>query len=263
MGSSKKLREDFGRKYAIGRFSNNYQRTLGLDMSTHEISLQNGQVKLIVMDAAGEETFGKLRLMYYRRSSGGVIVYDCNKEKFEQKQVNEFHIEFRRELDDSRVPVAIVGSKINAKPQKTRSKKVETINTHYYEIDSTKKEEITRIYVELADVVINKSILEYWEIEKIDPAILPPQLIARVRKCSIINYWDEKTLGYCSYNCDDIPKTFIKTYNEKSKEKFKLFPQVHLNQCLFSCPLFSILVDLEQVNKFQNYLRDKSNKKYT
>lgn len=257
MGYNKELRKNFGRKYAEAKFDDNYLPTIGIDMTTHRISVNNTQTKLIIADVAGEDSFGKLRPNYYRGSSGGIIVYDYNEKEQDQNQVEGYYKEFRQKVDDSRIPVAIVGSKINTKTQKTRSKKVKTINTHYYEIDTTKKAEVTSIYVELAEVVINKSILKSWEIEKIDPAILQAQVADRVKKCSIINYWEEKTLGYCNYNCDEIPKSFIETYNERSKEKFKLFPKIHLNQCLFSCPLFSLLVDKERVKKFQQNLEKK------
>ena len=114
MGSNKELRENFGRKYAEDKFDGNYLPTLGVDVTTQRISVNKTHIKLIIVDTAGEEFFGKLRPNYYRGSSGGIIAYESNEEKPEQNQVERFYKEFRQKVDDSRVPVAIVKSSLKS-----------------------------------------------------------------------------------------------------------------------------------------------------
>jgi hypothetical protein len=64
------------RGYVEGKFSTDYLPTLGVDITTKRIKIDNHQIKLIIVDTAGNAFFGKLRPSYYRGASGALIFFD-------------------------------------------------------------------------------------------------------------------------------------------------------------------------------------------
>lgn len=72
------------KRYAEGYFTLNYLPTLGVDITTKTsrftISERVGgiRVKLILVDVAGQEFFGKLRPEYYRGGFGALVVFALN-----------------------------------------------------------------------------------------------------------------------------------------------------------------------------------------
>ncbi|MHA1995861.1 MAG: Rab family GTPase [Candidatus Hodarchaeales archaeon] len=81
IGSGNTGKTLFIRKFAEGKFDTNYLPTLGVDITTKKICFNNTQIKLILVDTAGQEFFGKLRPSYYRGASAGLIfcnIYDRN-----------------------------------------------------------------------------------------------------------------------------------------------------------------------------------------
>ena len=49
------------RRYAEGQFSSDYLPTLGVDVTVKRISVDNERIRLVLMDTAGQEQFGRLR----------------------------------------------------------------------------------------------------------------------------------------------------------------------------------------------------------
>ena len=66
------------RRFAEGKFTTNYLPTLGVDITTKKIEVDNNNVKLILVDTAGQEFFGKLRPSYYRGASACAIFFSLN-----------------------------------------------------------------------------------------------------------------------------------------------------------------------------------------
>ncbi len=76
IGSGDVQKTEIIRKFAAGKFDGNYLPTLGVDITTKKIMINKTQTKLIIVDTAGQEFFGKLRPNYYRGASGALIF--CN-----------------------------------------------------------------------------------------------------------------------------------------------------------------------------------------
>ncbi len=98
------------RRYAEGKFETNYLPTLGVDITTKKIQVDNNKVKLILVDTAGQEFFGKLRPSYYRGASACLIMFALN-EKKTFNAVPDWLAEFRRHIPDSTIPIALAGNK--------------------------------------------------------------------------------------------------------------------------------------------------------
>ncbi len=72
------------RRYTENTFSEDYLPTLGVDITVRRMTVKNERVRLVLMDTAGEEKFGRLRSTYFEGSLGCIAVYDItNRESFE------------------------------------------------------------------------------------------------------------------------------------------------------------------------------------
>ncbi|MFX0050940.1 MAG: Rab family GTPase [Candidatus Hodarchaeota archaeon] len=99
------------RRYAENKFDTNYIPTLGVDITTKRIVVDEQRIKLILMDTAGQELFGNnLRRSYYEGASGCIIVYDITRpETFEA--LDRWVLDFRSVSSSS--PIVIIGNKID------------------------------------------------------------------------------------------------------------------------------------------------------
>jgi hypothetical protein len=128
------------------------------------------------------------------------------------------------------------------------------MNRKYYEVQVTDSNDIKdfdivhNAFHNLVKVVLNLSLLEEISIAKLQ------SLLPAAQKTSLVQYHKEKTIGYCHYNCDAIPKQFLKKYKKVHKKEFVKFPPQHLVQCLRSCPLFILIVDRSQATTFIDIL---------
>jgi hypothetical protein len=75
--ASAKLKTRFIRRYADEKFDANRLPTLGVDITTKKIvNIDGSSTKIILVDTAGQEFFGKLRPNYYRGATGAIIIFD-------------------------------------------------------------------------------------------------------------------------------------------------------------------------------------------
>jgi small GTP-binding protein len=139
------------RHFAEGKFETNYLPTLGVDITTKKIQINDSRVKLILVDTAGQEFFGKLRPSYYRGASACSIFFDKSDLKsFES--VPDWLAEFREHIPEVSIPLALVGlitnsEHVTAEDGQNLAKK---LNMHYYEIRPTLLTQISRIFHDLS-----------------------------------------------------------------------------------------------------------------
>jgi small GTP-binding protein len=142
------------RRYAENKFDTNYLPTLGVDITTKKIILDETQVKLIIVDTAGQEFFGKLRPSYYRGASACVVFFNKNnRESFVEipNWVNEF-LKYIQPI----VPLALVGitSDSNVVSTKEAKELAKSLNLHYFECQSKTCPLLVKVFAFLARKVI-------------------------------------------------------------------------------------------------------------
>ena len=99
------------RRYAENKFSTNYTPTIGVDITTKRITVNNHQIKLLLVDTAGQEYFGNLRKAYFNGAFGCMIVYDItNQNSF--NDLDGWIADFRSVVGQEAI-LAIVGNKID------------------------------------------------------------------------------------------------------------------------------------------------------
>jgi small GTP-binding protein len=107
IGSGDVQKTEIIRKYAEDKFDGNYLPTLGVDITTKKIVINRTQTKLIIVDTAGQEFFGKLRPNYYRGASGALIF--CN--LYNRKSIESIPSwleEFKKHIPSPDIPISIV-----------------------------------------------------------------------------------------------------------------------------------------------------------
>ncbi|MFX0181458.1 MAG: Rab family GTPase [Candidatus Hodarchaeota archaeon] len=76
IGSSQ-LKTTLSRRVADNKFDVNYMPTLGVDIKTKRITVDNQRIKLILMDTASQELFGEnLGRTYYEGASACIIFFE-------------------------------------------------------------------------------------------------------------------------------------------------------------------------------------------
>jgi small GTP-binding protein len=138
------------RKYAENKFEANYLPTLGVDITTKRIVVNKKPVKLILVDTAGQEFFGKLRPSYYRGASACTILFNQNdRRSFEA--VPNWLKEFSKYIPLS-VPVALVC--ITSDCEEVSSEEgqclAEVLNCGYFECTLKNGPQLAKVFTFLA-----------------------------------------------------------------------------------------------------------------
>ena len=105
------------------RFITIYNNTIGVDFSSLLTTINNkDRVKIHIWDTAGNESFGPIIKSYYKGIAGAMIVFDVtNRESF--NKVNYWYNELIENGDyDNKLPILLVGNKIDLKNKKVISK---------------------------------------------------------------------------------------------------------------------------------------------
>ena len=149
------------RRFAENKFDTNYLPTLGVDITTKRIMVDNNPIKLILVDTAGQEFFGKLRPSYYRGASACLIMFALNDSK-SFTEIPNWLTEFRKYIA-SPVPIALAGNKKDLVDQRIISEEDarKTADEHnfiqYYETSALEGgSEIDEIFTSLARKAIAK-----------------------------------------------------------------------------------------------------------
>ncbi|OLS25984.1 MAG: GTPase KRas precursor [Candidatus Heimdallarchaeota archaeon LC_3] len=68
-------------RYVHGKFKHSYQVTIGLDVSSKDIALDDNEVRLSINDIGGQDRFVTIRHLFYPGAHLAMLVYDCTRPK--------------------------------------------------------------------------------------------------------------------------------------------------------------------------------------
>jgi small GTP-binding protein len=67
-------------RFIKSRFASDYKLTVGVDILTKDVELDNGQIcTLSIWDIGGQERFSFIRSTFYRGSAGALLVFDLSR----------------------------------------------------------------------------------------------------------------------------------------------------------------------------------------
>ncbi|MHA1969361.1 MAG: Rab family GTPase, partial [Candidatus Hodarchaeales archaeon] len=157
LGNPQKVKTTIIHNFAEGKFTTNRLPTLGVDITTKKIQIGSNNIKLIIVDTAGQEFFRKLRPSYYRGASAVIIMFDKGYEK-SLEVIKEWVAEFRNHISDPEIPLTLVGirddtEKISTKDGSLIAKK---LNAKYYELKQRRNhpDEVETIFREITTRVL-------------------------------------------------------------------------------------------------------------
>jgi small GTP-binding protein len=107
IGSSDLEKTTLIRRFAEGKFTTNYLPTLGVDITTKKIQEDDNNIKLILVDTAGQEFFDKLRPSYYRGASACTIFFSLHK-RDTFNAVPLWLKEFRKHIPDASILITLI-----------------------------------------------------------------------------------------------------------------------------------------------------------
>jgi len=115
------------RQFAEGKFTTNYMPTLGVDITTKKIEINNNRIKLILVDTDGREFFCKLRPSYYRGASACTLFFSLN-DRTTFDTIPNWLTEFRKHIPDLKVPISLVAIHQGDKTLSSRQKNSDSAN---------------------------------------------------------------------------------------------------------------------------------------
>ncbi len=142
------------RRYTENTFSEDYLPTLGVDITVKRMIIKNERVRLVLMDTAGEEKFGRLRNTYFEGSLGCIAVYDIT-QKVTFEGLHRWIAEYRNVAGENAF-ITIIGNKIDLAKQRqisTAEGKKFSQKHHFPFYECSAKlggDVIPQVYVELA-----------------------------------------------------------------------------------------------------------------
>ncbi len=148
------------RRYTENKFDTNYLPTLGVDISTKRIEIDNNPVKLIVVDTAGQEFFGKLRPSYYRGASACTIIFNQNDRNSFDDVLNWWK-EFNKYIS-ANVPLALIGLTSDSKEVSSKEGEclADFLNCGYFECSLENGPKLAVVFEYLARQVIEEPEME-------------------------------------------------------------------------------------------------------
>lgn len=171
MGSGGVGKTSLARTYVYQEFTQSYMQTLGEDVFSKELSIDDVNSKIIVniSDIAGQERFAKFRKMYMKKASFGLAVYDLTMPGSITSLKTEWLPELAEGLFDKFLLV-LVGNKKDLQNERKISPEqaeelVEHIKNHYpiiRVISSIETSALTRENVDLAFESLVKGFLNIY-----------------------------------------------------------------------------------------------------
>lgn len=149
-------------RYVKNQFSQNYITTMGINYLSKEITLNaKAQVKLVILDIAGQEKFKFLRKEFYEGANGALVIYDLTQVKTYQA-IDAWLLEMFDILKET-IPFIIIGNKVDLLEEIPRTIEKDTVRKYaqnkdsmYIETSAKTGENIDEIFTELAHRMINR-----------------------------------------------------------------------------------------------------------
>lgn len=104
-----------------GKFSNQYRITVGADLFSYTLMLDDTEYHLQVWDTAGQERFQTIGTAFYRGSDACILVYDITSAK-SFADIENWRLEFIKQggvKDPQTFPFVLIGNKCDREAERT------------------------------------------------------------------------------------------------------------------------------------------------
>ena len=160
-------------RYISNTFKENYIATIGMDIRSKRLDINNIDVSLTINDTAGQERFRSLTKMVYKNTDGILVGFDLTQHKtFEQVSYWIGQIESNK-TQDSHLSLVLFGNKCDKKEEiQVKKEEIEEMkqkyNIRYYETSAKDGTNVQKIFEYLAKIVLkSRGFLENVNIDEI------------------------------------------------------------------------------------------------
>ena len=148
-------------KYLKNEFDPNSKSTLGVELGTKNVKIDNKIIKVQIWDTAGQERYKAITSTYYKGAKGAIIVYDITR-KLTFDNIDKWIADLKINGDEN-IMIFLVGNKSDLNNNREVSKdeginKSEKYNVPFLETSALQGDNIDRVFEELIQsVYINNS----------------------------------------------------------------------------------------------------------
>ena len=149
----------FINQFITEEFQENYTATLGMDIASKIVEINDTKVNLIIWDTAGSEAFRSLARSYYRAVSGMFLLFDITNEKsFENVK---FWLEECRNNASNDPSVILIGNKADLGKSRKITKAeaqlfAEKNKLEYIEVSSKVYDQVLKAFLQMASRIYQK-----------------------------------------------------------------------------------------------------------
>ena len=155
-------------RYVHQRFSQNYMQTLGQDVFSKKLTINNNQVVVQIYDIAGQERFESFRPTYLKGADMGLAVFDLTIPGTISELKNQWLPELSKTIEKP-FYISVVGNKSDLKEQRIVDeahgkelvsyikKKYPNINVvQYIETSAKENENVDIVFLDLVEKFVNQ-----------------------------------------------------------------------------------------------------------
>ena len=147
-------------RYMTNRFQQAYSITVGTNISMKAVRFEKKEIQMAIWDLAGQDSFDSVRHLYYKGARGCVLIFDLTRRKT-LDSVKDWHDALiKHSLVKSRIPVVIVGNKIDLVAQREVTKEeaqkvADEIGATYYEASAKTGKTVEQFFTKIAHDIID------------------------------------------------------------------------------------------------------------
>ena len=148
-------------KYLKNEFDPNSKSTLGVELGTKNVKIDNKIIKVQIWDTAGQERYKAITSTYYKGAKGAIIVYDITR-KLTFDNIDKWIADLKINGDEN-IMIFLVGNNSDLNDNREVSKdeginKSEKYNVPLLETSALQGDNISRVFEELIQsVYVNNS----------------------------------------------------------------------------------------------------------
>lgn len=149
-------------RYIKDYFNPDLKQTIGSNFLIKDVEIGETNIRLLLWDIGGQETFSKLRQIYFKGSNGAIGVYDVTSQPSLLK-LPGWISSIKKSVKKS-IPMVIVGNKTDLERQVERSEAedlAQRLNCYdYLETSAKTGENVEEAFIKLAKACLDSSLEE-------------------------------------------------------------------------------------------------------
>jgi Ras-related protein Rab-2A len=134
------------------------ESTVGVEMGTRNITLEDKEVKLEIWDTAGQESFLAITRSYYRGADGCLLVYDISRRKT-FTALSMWLSEARAHSNNPNLVVMMIGNKADLQdkrqvPREEAEEFAEANGLIFLELSAKNHQEVQQAFLQTAESIL-------------------------------------------------------------------------------------------------------------